>query len=494
MSRPYFAVLPFDVLGSDPDTARVAETVATTIASQLSAQGYQVVSPAVSFRYRGERKGAAAAELEPRYIIDGSVRREAGRWLITTRIDWAPPQPVTVWSQDFAIDARETDELPEYVATALAGLFNPGARALPPGSPEVTAGLLRIQSRWRAADDMGALVATRELIRLVPGNTVVGGNYAYAVGAAIDLVPESERAPLLAQARRIQGNGAAGRHMVIPPVEWAAREEVLRKGLNAPYADTAGIRRLLATHLANSGRVSEALTASGESLAIYRLSSSGVTNYAGILDTLGRTTEADAMLARAERLWPALEFVERLRFSTAIVRRDAQGAAALLQDPVIAQVIDPPAERRPYQAIARALETGAAADIAEVERECAEPAKLARERGRLCLQALVALDRVDTFFAVAPAYFPEQLGATREQRDTRWLAEPRAITSRTRSVQKRHACRSCGRAFYSHRRAHGTARLLARDGEVARLLRKRARISVRADAWDEALTASAPGN
>ena len=39
------------------------------------------------------------------------------------------------------------------------------------------------------------------------------------------------------------------------------------------------------------------------------------------------------------------------------------------------------------------------------------------------------LDRIDTVFALAPLYFPEQRGATAEERDMRWVYDPRAIAN-----------------------------------------------------------------
>jgi hypothetical protein len=108
-----------------------------------------------------------------------------------------------------------------------------------------------------------------------------------------------------------------------------------------------------------------------------------------------------------------------------LARRDLAVASAMLQDPVLGAMIDSQAERHPYAAIVRALTTQQPADIIEVERDCADPAELARDRAAWCLQTLVALGRLDTFFDVAAAYFPEQRGATAAERDRRWLDAPR---------------------------------------------------------------------
>jgi len=252
----------------------------------------------------------------------------------------------------------------------------------------------------------------------------------------LDLLPAAERATALASARELAeqaateawGDAPIPRYALTPPVEWAQREALLRTGLESKYTDASGLRRLLAVQLANSGRTREALAISQQAMSVDRLSLFNVTTHASILDALGRRADAEAVLVRAENLWPKNEFVERARFSSALARAD-RSAAALLQDAALAAVIDPQAERRPLPRIVRAIETRAPVDIDAVAAECADPAQIARERSRFCLHALVLLDRLDLFFALAPAYFPEMRGATPQQRDQRWLAEPRGMAN-----------------------------------------------------------------
>jgi DNA-binding winged helix-turn-helix (wHTH) protein/TolB-like protein len=434
MNRPQVAVLSFDVFGADSQSAYLANAIPTAIASHLTALGFKVVSPSVSFQYRGERKAAAAEELAPRYIIDGSVRREGDHLYVATRIDWVA-QPVSLWSQDFVVDVRESRESPEQIAAALVVVLNPvAARGPLQTPPEVIAAFMRIASHWRAGNDMQAYVGAQQLLRQVPTNANARSYYAISVAGVIDLLPESQRSAALRDAREAVAFVAKlvptglpmAAYPLIPPVEWARRESVLRTGMERPGTDIVGLRRLLAAQLGDSGRLSEALAMSEQVTSNNSYVSYHVTTHVSNLDTAGRTQEADAVFARAERLWPANVLVERLRFAAAIARGDSEAATALLHDPKIALVIDLPAQRHPHEAIVRALRTRAPADIAEVEGECAEPAQLGRHVGRFCLLALVQLGRLDAFFALAPAYFPEQRAATAEQRDALWLAQPRA--------------------------------------------------------------------
>jgi TolB-like protein len=431
-SRPYFAVLTFDSAAGDGEALRFAESVPTAISSKLTIHGYKVVSPTVSFQYRGERKASAAKELMPRYLIDGAVRIDGERVRVIVRID-AVSKPVTVWSQEFGADDAQLAELPERIALAVAEIFNPGTRAIFENPPEITARLIAIASHWRAADDIGAYVASRELLRKAGSNAVARIYFGIATGIAFDAIADDERAAALAEARDIARG--AGRqawtgaplamYQLVPLVDWVDREAILRKGLANEFADTSGVRRALASQLLNSGRVTEALALAEEALVVNPLASNTVATQLAILDVAGHTSAADAALQAAERSWPDLLYMERMRFSLALAQQHAVAAGALLADARVAPHIDAPAERRPYAAIVRAPQTRAAADVAAVEMECADPAKLARFAGRTCLQALASLEQIDAFYRLAPAYFPEQRGANAQERDARWIAHPR---------------------------------------------------------------------
>lgn len=289
----------------------------------------------------------------------------------------------------------------------------------------------------RMGDDLGAYVAAREMWRQSPTTRIYANHHALAVGAALDLLPAQERLRALRDGRRALADviedpaksAPMASYAVTPPVEWARREALLRGGLDLPFSDASGLRRLLAAQLANSGRFAEALALSEQALGIDRSSSSNITANAYVLDAMGRTQEAEAVIARAKRLWPGNEFVERMSFSVALARQDAVAMRALLADPVSGHVLDPPADAHPLPAITRAFETRAAIDIDRVETECVDSNKIARERARFCLHALVLLDRIETFFALAPLYFPEQRGSTADERDARWLADPRTLAN-----------------------------------------------------------------
>jgi DNA-binding winged helix-turn-helix (wHTH) protein/TolB-like protein len=433
--RPQVAVLPFDAIGLDSDSHYLADAIPAEINNKLVNLGIQVVSPAVAFQYRGERKAQAGAELGPRYVIDGSLRIEGDKLYVIVRLDSAMER-VSMWSQTFETDIHAANNLPDQIASAMASLqvFLAARRnAQVRAAPNVVAGTMRINELMRTGDDLGAYIAAKELLREKPGVNAYQHFYGITAGGALDVIPMTERAKVLADARdvtnsaeRMSPYGAPfAKNSVLPSVDWVDRDRILRTSIEKQPANSS-LRYLYALLLSHVGRIDEAIAVAHEGNIIDPLSSANMLTYAGVLDTAGKNEEADVLFARAERLWPGLELTQLLRYPGVLARGDVKTATAMLNDPLLQGVLNPPAEQRPFAAILLALETRKPADIEAVERECSDPRKLARRRSGPCLIALVRLNRVDTFFELAPKYFPEQRGATAAERDARWLEDPLA--------------------------------------------------------------------
>jgi DNA-binding winged helix-turn-helix (wHTH) protein/TolB-like protein len=431
-TRPYFAVLHFDAIGDDATAVNLADAVSAKLNQRLTDQGFRVVSPTTSMQYRGARKAEAADDLGARYLIDGSVRLHDQRLRVAVRVDTGS-KPMTVWSKEFDMGVGEAHLLPEQISVVIAGLFNPTMQNSMPLPPEVAAGMLRINALRFEGKDMDAYISAKQLLRDIPTHYTPQIWYATSVAEALDLLPVDQRAAELAAARdaaetadaMVWGNLPIVYAGLTPTVEWSAREERLRANRDDPYADGPFIRYMLSSQLAGSGRIEEALTIAKQANVMFPISARIAVGYVSVLDVAGRYQEAAELLERTAKLRTPVEFIERNRFAGLISRGDLTAASALLQNPELGPLIDPPSDNQPIASLLRALSTRDATDIAAVERDCADPAKLARDRASLCLQGLIALNRLDTFFAVAPAYFPEQRGATPKERDALWLQAPR---------------------------------------------------------------------
>ncbi len=87
--KPSIAVLPFQNMGDDPDQEYFADGLAEDIITGLSRQRwFFVIARNSSFAYKGEpvdvRK--VASQLGVRYVLEGSVRKSAGRVRVTAQL------------------------------------------------------------------------------------------------------------------------------------------------------------------------------------------------------------------------------------------------------------------------------------------------------------------------------------------------------------------------------------------------------------------------
>ena len=121
------AVLPFDNLSSDPELQYFSDGVSEEIIRRLS-RGAQtaVIGRASSFQFRGDRKGEAARSLGCSHVLDGSVRRAAGRVRIVANLVEAAGATI-VWSDRYDRELADVfavqDDIAENIAAALDGAF-----------------------------------------------------------------------------------------------------------------------------------------------------------------------------------------------------------------------------------------------------------------------------------------------------------------------------------------------------------------------------------
>ena len=101
--KPSIAVLPFAVMGRDPDQEFFADGLVDDITTTLSKlSGLSVIARNSSFAYKGRAVDVrqAGRELGVRYVLEGSVRKAAERIRITTQLINASTG-VQVWAERF---------------------------------------------------------------------------------------------------------------------------------------------------------------------------------------------------------------------------------------------------------------------------------------------------------------------------------------------------------------------------------------------------------
>jgi TolB-like protein/Tfp pilus assembly protein PilF len=125
--RPGVAVLPFRDVGGSPDERYFGEGITDDIVNGLSrSHSLYVIARNSTLRYRDRHLDAReiAAELGVRYILEGSVRRQASRLRISSElIDAASNR--TVWAERFDGADSEIFEFQDRIASSIVGALEP---------------------------------------------------------------------------------------------------------------------------------------------------------------------------------------------------------------------------------------------------------------------------------------------------------------------------------------------------------------------------------
>jgi TolB-like protein len=176
------AVLPFDNLSSDPELQYFSDGVSEEIIRRLSrGANIAVIGRASSFQFRAERKGEAARSLGCSHVLDGSVRRAAGRVRIVAHLVEAAGT-TTVWSDRYDRDLADVfavqDDIAGNIAAALHGAFRGGAaRTIDPEAYDL---YLRASPRSFGPDELRAGIGLlEEATRRAPDFADAWGRLAY---------------------------------------------------------------------------------------------------------------------------------------------------------------------------------------------------------------------------------------------------------------------------------------------------------------------------
>lgn len=125
---PVLAVLPFDNLSADEELRYFSDGISDEILTRLlHGSSVRLMGRASSFRYRGERKGAAGKELACTHLLDGAIRR-AGNRVRTTAYLLEIASDQVVWSDRYDDDLEDIldtqDRISEAIADALDSEFS----------------------------------------------------------------------------------------------------------------------------------------------------------------------------------------------------------------------------------------------------------------------------------------------------------------------------------------------------------------------------------
>jgi len=191
--RPAIAVLPFDdPAGNNPQGNYLGRGIAEDLVTDLSKIcGLFVIPSEDSFAYRAEDTSVIASQLNVRYLVRGSVRREGGRMRINAKLIDATTG-VQVWAERYDRDQESVfallDDVLEKVVASLALRLseNERHRIAARGTDSFAAHDLYMQARLRESDF--SCEGQRAALRLYEQALSIDPGYALAYGGMANIL------------------------------------------------------------------------------------------------------------------------------------------------------------------------------------------------------------------------------------------------------------------------------------------------------------------
>lgn len=358
--EPLLAVLPFDNLSDDREMQFFSDGVSEEIIQRLARGArMKVVGRTSSFQFRGADKNArkVAGELACTHILDGSIRRSAGRVRISAHLVDTGSQ-TTLWSDRYDRGLEDIfavqDEIAEHIAGALDRTFTSfSTKAVDPAVYDL---YLRASPASYAPDELQTCVGLLEVaVQRAPHFAEAWGRLAFLRAFSRFYRPFRERAAIAAlvtrEAERAlaldaeNANALVARVFLLPPYGsfegTSAMMERLRRAsdgealgyagwlarnlgwLRVSVRDTEHAHRLdlLNPMLANmlglarmaAGHVAEAATLFEELLARVPTMTFPIPNLLRAKAFLGEWSAVDPLLERL-RQYPLREFQDGIAF------------------------------------------------------------------------------------------------------------------------------------------------------------------------------------
>ena len=270
-SEPILAVLAFDNLSSDPEMQFFSDGVSEEIIQRLS-RGAQlkVIGRTSSFQFRGERKAEAAQSLGCSHVLDGSIRRAAGRVRISAHLVEASSR-TTLWSDRYDRGLEDIfevqDEISENIAGALHQAFSGFSSRLT--DPAVYDLYLRTSPKSYAPDELRKYVGLLEVVtQRAPHFEEAWGRLAYLRAFLHQYLPFADRAAsaglVVQEAARALAldpenvDALTAQLFVIPPFGRFVEGDAIFERMRRAPASGDG-HRYVGWYLRTQGRVRESL-------------------------------------------------------------------------------------------------------------------------------------------------------------------------------------------------------------------------------------------
>jgi TolB-like protein len=143
------AVLPFDNLSGDQDSAFVEGLTDEISASLSRLAGVRVAGRRSAFTFQGKRDDLkrVGSALGVEAVVEGSVQREGNQMHVAVQLN-RTNDGFTVWSQTFDGSSRDQIQIETEIATAVARQLSRDAPAVQPSTSDPEARALYLQGRY----------------------------------------------------------------------------------------------------------------------------------------------------------------------------------------------------------------------------------------------------------------------------------------------------------------------------------------------------------
>ncbi len=292
--KPSIAVLPFDNLGSDPEQAYFADGMSEDLITDLSKlSGVFVVARNSSWTYKGKptKVQKVAAELGVRYVLEGSVRRQADQVRINAQlIDaisghhlWADRYDGAL-SDVFALQDKVIGQIVAALAVELTGEERARVAQAETKDPRAYDALLQGWEHLRKATEQD----TKDAIALFEKAVALDPDYSRAYASL------------------------AAAHWRIAVASWSSANIGMQRAFESMIANLAKAKERPNSHafalsaevLARQGRSAEALAEIKRALDLNPNNPDHHISKAKILNVIGRAAEAEPEARWAMRLDP----------------------------------------------------------------------------------------------------------------------------------------------------------------------------------------------
>lgn len=324
---PLLAVLPLEVTGQDAELRAFADGLSDELLQTVArSTGVRVLGRTSSFGFRSE--GRADGALGATHLLGGRLRRGGNRLRVFVELVEAGAH-ATLWSRTFELPLAELfamqDRIARGIAHALRVAFRP-ARRIAPADPVALD--LYLRARTGPLTFVGGQDTTLLEAAVARDPDLAPAQAALALSLATEMPACGEHAAgppaETLRARRAAARRAAARALeldpeaalahaalaALEPLTWAF--EVARRHLDRALAampSEPSVHLRISRWCRSVGREAEALQVMAQAFVLDPLDPSVANEYATLLWTAGRVTEARPIFERNRARWPGLDYV-----------------------------------------------------------------------------------------------------------------------------------------------------------------------------------------